>query len=66
MDVYVEVWRGLGAGETAELGRAALEKFAGFLGTAPDLFEVFDLTMAGARGPDGYRREKMVRLKPRA
>merc|ERR1719387_3449812 len=78
MDVFVEVWRGVnGQQGSAGGGKTALDRFAGFLESAPELFEVFDLDilpMSWATGMDATPqaddkppecRERMIRLKPR-
>jgi hypothetical protein len=76
MDVFVEVWRGVnGQQGSAGGGKTALDRFAGFLEGAPELFEVFDLDilpMSWATGMDMPAddkppecRERMIKLKPR-
>lgn len=72
MDVYIEIWKEVvGQAATEGTGRTAIQRFAQFLSSAPDLFEVFDLNIvpmkvsAVEEAKYWYRREKMVRLKPR-
>jgi hypothetical protein len=66
MDVYIEVWREVVGPAAAAGGKTALERFASFLGTAPHMFEVFDLNILPTgqkeRTDENDNRERMVRL----
>jgi len=66
MDVYIEVWREVVGPAAAAGGKTALERFASFLGSAPHMFEVFDLNILPTgqkeRTDENDNRERMVRL----
>lgn len=69
LDVYVEVWREIVGTANATGGKTALDRFAGLLSAAPQLFEVSDVNVVpcALRTRSCYgvdNRETMVRLKP--
>jgi hypothetical protein len=69
LDVYLEVWREIVGTANASGGRTALDRFAGLLSSAPELFEVTDVNVVpcALRTRSCYgvdNREKMVRLVP--